>query len=267
MSISAADPIATRSSGVGRPRRFFFWFSLALLVVVFVGFAPSFYLRGLISLPGSAAPPPMPTYVYVHGVLMTSWYLLFVVQTRLASQGRRDLHRPIGVAGGLVAAAIVPLGWLTTERSASRFAALSGLTPDQLIEMFSLDAALLRGLIGLGLFAGCVATAVLWRKHVTVHGRLMLLAGLAASGAALAPTRMIGAVTGAILPPWLLAETVFVGAAVLALVAYDWRTLHRVHRVTMIVGSLLLLQVPLASALAATAVGQIWFFGLFATGR
>jgi hypothetical protein len=92
----------------------------------------------------------------------------------------------------------------------------------------------------------------------------MLLAGLAASGAALAPTRMIGAVTGYMLPTWLLAETAFAAAAVLALVAYDWRTLHRMHPVTMTVGPLLLLQVPLAAGVASTGPGRSWFHGLFA---
>jgi hypothetical protein len=265
--VNSADVMTSRSSLAVRPRRFFFVFGVALLIVVLVGFAPTFFLRGVIDFAGSAALPAAPGYVYIHGALMTSWYVLFVVQAGLIAGGRREIHRWLGAAGLVLAAAIVPMGWLTTERSAARIGALTGFTPEQLIEIFHLDAALLRGLIGLGLFAGCVAAAALQRRHAATHGRLMLLAGIAASGAALAPTRIIGAAAGTVLPPWLLGESVFMAAAVLALVAYDWRSLRRLHAATMIVGTALLLQVPLASAFAATAAGQTWFRDLFALGQ
>jgi hypothetical protein len=231
------------------------------LLLVFAGFAPSFYLRPLIAIPGML--PPAPLYVYIHGTLMTLWYVLFVLQTGLVARGRRNWHRVLGTAGAVLAAAIVPMGWLTTVRSPSRIAALTGLSPNQLIESFSMDQGLVRGLLGLALFAGCVAVALLMRRHVATHGRLMLLAGVAASGAALAPTRMIGAIAGTVLPSWLLAESVVVITAVLTLALYDLRTLRRIHPVTLIVGSLLLFLVPLASAIAATDAGHSWFLGLF----
>jgi len=263
LSSAAVHAAAPRARATDHPRRFFFLFSVALLVVVFVGFAPSFYLRPFVASATPGMPPAPPLYVHVHGALMTTWYVLFVLQTGLVALGRRDWHRALGVAGIVVAAVIVPMGWLVTERSAARIAALTGLSPTQLIESFGLDAGLVRGVLALAAFAGCVAVAVLRRKHAATHGRLMLLAGVAASGAALAPTRIIGAITGPLLPSWLLAESVFVGAAVLALALYDWRTLRRLHPVTVIVGALLLCLVPLASGIAATDAGHSWFIGLF----
>jgi len=233
------------------------------LVLVFVGFAPSFYLRPLVAPAIPGMPPAPPLYVHIHGALMTAWYVLFVLQTSLVARGRRDWHRAMGTAGVVIAAAIVPMGWLVTERSASRIAALTGLSPTQLIDSFGLDAGLVRGVLALAVFAGCVAVAVWRRKQPATHGRLMLLAGVAASGAALAPTRIIGAIAGPLLPSWLLVESVVVAAAVVALALYDWRTLRRLHPVTVVVGALLLCLVPLASAIAATEAGHSWFIGLF----
>lgn len=263
MSSTAVDTAVARSRATDHPRRFFFLFSVALLVIVFVGFAPSFYLRPLVAptIPGMPAAPPL--YVHIHGALMTTWYVLFVLQTGLVARGRRDWHRSLGIAGVAVAAAIVPMGWFVTERSAPRIAALTGLGPSQLIESFGLDAGLVRGVLALAVFAGCVAVAVWRRKQAATHGRLMLLAGVAASGAALAPTRIIGAVAGTVLPSWLLAESVAVAAAVLALALYDWRTLRRIHPVTVVVGALLLSLVPLASGIAGTGAGHSWFISLF----
>jgi hypothetical protein len=255
---------AARLTATHAPRRFFFLFGLALLVLVFAGFAPSFYVRPFINLPGML---PTPFYVYMHGLLMTVWYVLLVVQTGLVARGRRDLHRALGTAGVAVAAAIVPMGWATTVLSASRIASLTGMPPEQLIAAFSLDRGLLRGVLGLALFAACVTIAVLRRKQWATHGRLMLLAGVAASGAALAPTRMVGAIASTMLPSWLLAESVAVAVAVLALVLYDWRTLRRVHTVTLIVGPLLLLIVPLAAFIADTNAGHAWIMGLFDAGH
>jgi len=60
------------------------------LVIVFVGFAPSFYLPPLAASANPGMPPGPPLYVHIHGALMTTWYLLFVLQTGLVARGRRD---------------------------------------------------------------------------------------------------------------------------------------------------------------------------------
>src|SRR6185436_12010738 len=58
---------------------FFVCMAALLLATVLVGFAPSFYLRAYFGA------PPLPTYLQLHGVVLTAWFLLFFVQTSLVA--------------------------------------------------------------------------------------------------------------------------------------------------------------------------------------
>jgi hypothetical protein len=66
-----------------------------MLLIVFLGFAPTFHLRG--SIPERAA-TPLPGYLHVHrGAVMTAWYLLYLVQTMLVVY--RKLKARAAIAG------------------------------------------------------------------------------------------------------------------------------------------------------------------------
>jgi hypothetical protein len=86
-----------------RSRWFFIGAAGFLLLIVFLGFAPTFYLRPLFA--PYVRLRPVPWYRYVHGALMTLWYVLFLIQASLVAGGRVRLHRRVGVAAGLTAAA------------------------------------------------------------------------------------------------------------------------------------------------------------------
>ena len=61
-------------------RRFYSRMALLLVVVVFLGFAPSFYLRGIV--PEYPRPnPTLPPAVIFHGLMFTLWMALLVAQT------------------------------------------------------------------------------------------------------------------------------------------------------------------------------------------
>jgi hypothetical protein len=111
MAAAAAHPSPCPQVATGLPgRRFdhFFFSGMAwlMLVTVFVGFAPSYYLAGLFR-----APLPSPI-IHVHGALSSCWILLLVTQTSLASAGRVDVHRRLGMAGFILACAMVVAGVL-----------------------------------------------------------------------------------------------------------------------------------------------------------
>src|SRR5262249_36314089 len=91
-------------------RLFYLLMSVAILATVFLGFAPSFYLRG-------SAHPPLPPILILYGVVFSAWILLFVVQTALVSLHRTPVHRRLGVAGGVLAAAMILLGTFVALRS------------------------------------------------------------------------------------------------------------------------------------------------------
>ena len=73
--------MVAESIAVGRNDRLFFsTMAIAAAVTVFVGFAPSYYLR-------PSTLPPLAPLVQLHGIVFTSWFLLFATQTRLLPRG------------------------------------------------------------------------------------------------------------------------------------------------------------------------------------
>lgn len=85
--------------------------ALLLIAVVFIGFAPSFYLRGVV--PSYPRPNPSLTpSVLLHGGLFTLWMLVFVAQTQLVAARRVELHMRLGKLSFLLALAIIPMMYL-----------------------------------------------------------------------------------------------------------------------------------------------------------
>jgi hypothetical protein len=66
-----------------KDRRLYFWSTVLIPVVVLLGFARTYYLKGLFATP--AIPNRL---VHIHGIVMTSWVLLFVVQVGLVARRR-----------------------------------------------------------------------------------------------------------------------------------------------------------------------------------
>ncbi|MEO9485752.1 MAG: hypothetical protein ABJG47_20010 [Ekhidna sp.] len=77
------------------------WF----LLIVFAGFAPSFYLLNLYE-----DPEPVPTHLVIHGVVYSIWVLLYAVQVFLIRCKNYRLHKILGVFGLLVMILMVPTG-------------------------------------------------------------------------------------------------------------------------------------------------------------
>jgi hypothetical protein len=117
--------VATQAAVVSRPsqRRFYTGIAVVIAGIVFAGFARTYYLRGLFT----AEPPP--GLLHLHGLVFTSWLLLFVVQTTLVAAGRTDVHRRLGVAGGVLAATMLVVGVLTAIHAAQRGGTPLGLPP------------------------------------------------------------------------------------------------------------------------------------------
>src|SRR5579864_8701773 len=78
-------------------RRFYTWFVVCAFLILFAGFARSYYLRLVFETTG------LPLLLHLHGFLFTSWFVLFFVQARLVARHRVDLHRKLGVVGAFLA--------------------------------------------------------------------------------------------------------------------------------------------------------------------
>jgi hypothetical protein len=203
----------------GRRRRFFVAMASILVVIVAVGFAPSFYLKTYFeSSPSGAGRQSLPIHVYAHGVVLTLWFSLFLVQTILAASRLIRLHRLVGVVGAGLAAAVFTASMLVVVRLAAR-ATARGVPSGRVALIVTGDTGLMI------LFALFVVAAISFRRRPEFHKRLMLLASITIVAPALA--RLPGA--EALVPVSVVVPQLVLFAA---LVAYDVVSSRRVHPAT-----------------------------------
>src|SRR5215475_4663730 len=196
----------------GTDRRFFTGLAVAVALPVFAGFAPTYYLKGLY---GTRALSP---FLHFHGMLFTSWILLFVTQTTLVAAKRTDLHRRLGIVGALLAVAMLVVGTAVAVAAAKR-----GQSPAAFEELAT-------PLGGLAIFAVLMAVGFYYRRNRDSHKRLMMLATIVTAGAALDrllfPTGVL-AFSG--LPLNAFTSMGLTAVFVLACFLYDLRTRGNVH--------------------------------------
>lgn len=100
-------------------RKFYSRMAILLVAVVFLGFAPSFYLRGMV--PEYPRPnPSLPPAVMFHGLAFTLWMALLVIQTQLIATRRTEVHMRLGKAAMVVAVALIPLMYLIAVWAVAR---------------------------------------------------------------------------------------------------------------------------------------------------
>ncbi len=151
-----------------RERRFYSRMAIFMLVLMFVGFAPSFFLRDIVP-PFPRPNPTLPVSVVLHGLLFTLWMLVFFAQTQLVTAGRRDLHIRLGKASMFLAIAIIPLMYLISVWQVARANQPPFTTP--------LDWSALP-LAAMPAFAYLVWQGWKRRKEPQWHKRVMLAAAL-----------------------------------------------------------------------------------------
>ena len=115
MATIASQPVERHSA----ERKFYSRMALFLVALVFLGFAPSFYLRDIV--PAYPRPnPTLPPAVLLHGIIFTVWMLAVVAQTRLIAAGRPDVHMKLGALTVLLAVALIPIMYLTATWAVAR---------------------------------------------------------------------------------------------------------------------------------------------------
>ena len=233
MSTTAA---AARSRWTAE-HKFFTGMAVAILVVVYIGFARSFYLRPWFP----TYPAPREPFFLLHGAAFTSWCLLLIAQVSLVSAGRVDLHRRIGAWGAGLAALMVVLGVTGALIAAHRTSGFTGLAvpPRQFLLVPFTDMLL---------FAAFVTLAVVRRRDPQAHKRWMLLATFNLMAAAFARWPVVVEAKN---------PFVFFGLAdlfLVALVTWDLRSRRHLHPATRWGGLTLVLSQPLRLVLSGTPV-------------
>jgi hypothetical protein len=211
MATVAASPVELRSA----ERRFYSRMALFMVALVFIGFAPSFYLRGYVHVPRPN--PTLPPAVLLHGLLFTLWMLVFVAQTQLVAAGRRDIHMKLGKASFVLALAIIPLMYLVGVWQVAR------ANNPPFTDPLNWSVVPLSGIP-----AYAIMLWVGWtrRKEAQVHKRAMLSAAL----------MLMHPAIGRIPMPPMLATFALTGALSVAtfipLLVWDKRRLGHIHWVS-----------------------------------
>lgn len=148
--------------------RFFAGMAVVSLVVIFIGFARTYYLAGIFK-----APLPNPL-VHIHGAVFSLWILLFIAQISLITVHRVDLHRRLGMSGFGLACLMVILGVLVaTDRLARHVANPGTETVEEVRAFYAIPLA------DMLMFSTFVYLGFRNRTHPAVHKRLMLFATFA----------------------------------------------------------------------------------------
>lgn len=150
---------------------FYLLTAVAAFAVVMVGFARTYYLKLAFDA------PVLPWLLHLHGALMTSWFVLFLVQVTLIAERRVAIHRRLGTAGAVLAGLILVVGVMVAVHGGARDRLrpnISGPPPLALMGFF---------LVVLFVFAAFVGAALLLRhRRRDWHKRLMLLSCVALTG-------------------------------------------------------------------------------------
>jgi hypothetical protein len=222
VSIYATVPadLSKRLPGRKYDRQFFFAMTVLLTAVVVIGFAPTYYLAG-----GFLAPLPA-RIVHIHAAVFSTWMILLMVQTGLISARRVGWHRKLGMAGFVLAVAMVVLIILTAAGLAARVKGapamelVLGLLAVTFIDAF--DFAVLAGF------------AYALRSDAAAHKRLIIIATACLTRAAFFRWHIPILFRQAY--PAYAATYVFL----LLLASYDLWSTRKIHRAT-IWGSLFLI--------------------------
>jgi uncharacterized membrane protein YozB (DUF420 family) len=171
-TLTAARGGSRASSG---ERIFHVAMTLAILAVVFVGFARSFYLAPL--FPGW--PAPTEAFFTLHGIIFTAWFVLLPAQALLIANRRVDLHRVFGAAGVAIAVAMVVAGIYGALLAAARPTGFVGIP----IPGWQFLIIPFLGMVQFAVFFGL---AIAKRRDGQAHKRWMLVASIAIVPAAFA---------------------------------------------------------------------------------
>jgi hypothetical protein len=213
-------------------RRLYIWAAILTPIIVLVGFGRTYYLKGLFGTPALPG-----TIVHLHGLVMSAWVILFVVQITLVATRRTKTHQRLGIFGSVLALLVVIVGTLT-----ALFAAARDASPGPPALQF-----LVVPLGDMLVFAILIGTALYYRRRLDTHKRLMLLAAVNLLTPAIARIPLSFIQNGGPLVFFGLTDLL-----VVAFVAVDTYKNRRLHPAFLWGALLIIVAQPLRLALAGT---------------
>jgi uncharacterized membrane protein YozB (DUF420 family) len=218
--------------------RVFFLAHLLLLSIVLVGFGRTFYLRALFIA------RPLPVVLVLHGLALTLWYALVVLQGWLVLAGRRNWHAKLAWIAIPIVACVIVTGIQANMRIALEIT--SARDPENMFVWGNFMTLLS--------FVILVVAGVVQRRTREAHRRLMFFASLAIIGPAFARFAFWPAVGLGV-----VAAPIFAMGGMLLLVAlaivYDLIAGRRVQRATLIGVAGVIVPLIVGTALALSGLG------------
>ena len=213
-------------------RRFYVGVAIAVLITVFLGFSRSYFLKAYYGT------PELSWYVHIHGLVFTSWVLLFLAQTTLVATDRTDLHRKLGVGGAVLAALLLIMGTTTAilRVKGGGSSPIPGVSPLSFMAVPLFDMVVFATLIGAGLVL---------RNRPDTHKRLMTLGTIALTSAPIARLPFVRPLG----PPGFFGLT---DLFIVAMLVYDLATRRKVHPATIWGGLVILASQPLRLMISGT---------------
>jgi hypothetical protein len=214
-------------------RIFFSTMSLVILGIVYYGFAHSYFLAGTVRA-------PLPNVlIHIHGAVFTSWIVLLLIQNALVVTHNVRIHRKLGMWGFGLAASMFVLGLLAGVDAMRRGVSIWGLDPQAFLAIPVTDITL---------FAVLIYAAFRARSKPEAHKRLILIATLAITDAAMARFPIAAFQQHIIYQDYLLY------GLLLTVAAYDLISLRRISRTTLWASALVVLshviRIPLGQSAA-----------------
>lgn len=211
-TIVVPSSVVTKPLQRAREHLFFWGMTVVIALVVFTGFARTYYLAGLFD----AKPLPAPV-VHVHGAVFTCWLALLLAQTSLVGTGRTIAHRRLGLLGLGLAPLMVVLGVLVAKEMLHRTWTLPGFDSPLIFAV---------ALSEVTAFAVPVFFAFRLRRRPAFHKRLILIGTIAITTAGFGRWP-ISFLLHKPLPAMLAAFSLLT-----LLIAFDLMSMRKVHRAT-----------------------------------
>jgi hypothetical protein len=216
-----------------RDRRFYLLIAILLAGLVFVGFAPTFYLNNQFNR------FPLSGLHILHGTVFSSWIALLVVQSALISARQVRVHRSLGYAAIALVVLMVVLGVTIAIYSLRRGISPPGAPPPPVF--FAIP------LFDMIVFSVIVGAAFWYRNRPETHKRLMIVGTLSILPAASARI-LINLHAGApILGAYGISFLILFGCMV-----YDYATRRRVYPAYLWSGLFFVISVPFRMYISGT---------------
>jgi len=211
--------------------RFYFRMAVVFVIIAFASFTPT-YWAPLMS--GRFSAPPI---VHVHGALLFSWTLLYLVQASLIAAGRTARHQALGLLG------VALFSVMCCSIVATRLILLRGEEHAGFGEAARRFSAI--ALCSLPLLIAYFAAAIANVRRPELHKRLMYLVMTGLMIAAIARVFLVLLKPpGAVGPPpvfVLIPPTLTAAVLIVVAIIYERRHYGRVHPIYLYGGATLVL--------------------------